>query len=112
MTWRAPVTRVALLLMEAMWTYAAIATFVALVASGGRPSILAVALVVFLSYGISRAFQESDLDIGIIRAWGTVASFLLFYGIARVAFFSDWRFWDFGWANDLFNHPGSTADSS
>ncbi len=108
MSWRIPVTRGTLLLMEALWTYALVAFVVALVGKGGNPSLAGVCAVVFLSYGISRALQDSDLSLGVIRAWGTILSLLLFYAIVRADFFADWRFWDFQWANDMFNHTERT----
>lgn len=108
MTWREPVTRAALLLMEAMWTYAAIAFVVALITEGGKPSFVAVVLVVGISYAISRFFQSSELSLGVVRLWGTLLSFLIFYMIVRVDYFGDWRFWDFDWANDLFYRAEAT----
>lgn len=104
MTWRTPVIRASTLLMEAIWTYALVAFAVAAITDGGDPSFVGVCAVVLLSYGISRLLQNSDLSLGIIRAWGTLLSFLVFYAIVRVDFFGDWRLWDFGWANDLVNH--------
>jgi hypothetical protein len=56
-----------------------------------------------LSYAISRVLQTSDMAVGVIRIWGTALSFILFYCIVRADFFGDWRFWDFTWADDLFN---------
>jgi hypothetical protein len=94
--------------MEAMWTYAFVAFFIALITEGGQPSFPAVLLVVFLSFAISRVLQNSDLSLGIIRVWGTLLSFLLFYMIVRVDFFGDWRFWDFDWANSLFYNAEET----
>ena len=108
MTWRAPVIRGCTLLMEAIWTYALVAFSVAAITDGGDPSFLGVCAVVLASYGISRLLQGSELSLGIIRVWGTVLSFLVFYAIVRVDFFGDWRFWDFSWANDLFNHTEVT----
>lgn len=102
MTWRQPVTRASLLLMESIWTFAIVAFFIGLFSEGGEPSLIGVFMVVGVSFAISRAFQSSDLSLGVVRLWGTLLSFLLFYMIVRVEFFGDWRFWDFGWANDLF----------
>jgi hypothetical protein len=104
MTWRGPVTRACLLLMEAMWIYALVAFFVAVVAVGGKPSFPAVAAVVFLSYGISRFLQDVHLSLRAMRIWGTVLSFLLFYAIVRIDFFGSWALWDFGWLLQVLNH--------
>src|SRR5437879_4715071 len=104
MTWRGPVTRACLLLMEAMWTYALVAFFVAVVAVGGKPTFAAVAAVVFLSYGVSRFLQDADLSLRALRIWGTLLSFLLFYAIVRIDFFGSWALWDFGWVLQILNH--------
>ncbi len=108
MSWRIPVTRGALLLMESMWVYAFVAFLVAVTTAGGKPSIPCVLLIVYGSYGISRLLQNSDLALGPLRIWGTVLSLLLFYAIVRVDFFADWRFWDFSWADALFNNTEAT----
>ena len=108
MTWREPVTRGSLLLMEGIWTYALVAFLVAAITDGGKPSLLATLAVVFLSFSLSRFLQSSDLSLGVLRIWGTLLSFLLFYAIVRVDFFGDWRFWDFHWADEIFNHTQRT----
>ncbi len=109
MSWRSPVIRVSTLLMEAIWTYALVAFYVAAVTDGGKPSFFGVAAVVLLSYGISRFLQNADISLGVLRVWGTVLSLLVFYAIVRIDFFGDARLWDFGWANDLFNHTEASA---
>src|SRR5262249_17242738 len=102
--WRIPVTRGALLLMEAMWCYALTAFLVAGAGHGGKPSFIAALLVVSIPFLISRFLQQTDLSLGILRAWGALLSILLFYAIIRIDFFGDWRLWDFGWADNLFAH--------
>src|SRR5437762_7791942 len=104
MSWRTPVVRGALLLMEAMWTYAFIAFFVAVVSPGGKPSFPAVCAIVFGSYAVSRFLQDSSLSLRAVRIWGTALSFLLFYAIVRIDFFASWHLWGLGWANELLNH--------
>lgn len=108
MKWRTPVMRISLLAMESLWVYALGALLLALTVRGSAPSLPAAALVVFASFGISRALRSTDLAIGLVRLWGILLSFLLFYGIARVEFFGDWRFWDFTWADQLFYHTEAT----
>jgi hypothetical protein len=108
MSWRRPAIRGSVLLMEAMWTYALVAFTVAAITDGGEPSLVGVCVVVFGSYGISRLLQGSELSLGLLRAWGTAASFILFYMVVRADFFDDWRFWDFTWADDLFNDTEAT----
>jgi hypothetical protein len=81
MSWRLPVTRAALLLMESFWVYAIVAFLVATIADGGEPGLLGVTAIVFASYGISRLLQNSDMELGLIRAWGTFLSFIVFYAI-------------------------------
>jgi hypothetical protein len=104
MRWSGPVTKGALLTMEAIWTYALVAVLVAAITDGGKPSVLGVCAVVFLSFSISRVLQNSELELGPLRVWGTALSLLVFYAIVRIDFFEDWRLWDFGWANDVFYH--------
>ncbi len=111
MSSRATVIRASTLLMEAMWTYAVVAFAVALFAEGGKPSFLGVCAVVFFSFAISRGLQATDISLGVLKAWGTMLSLLLFYAIVRVDFFDNWRFWDFGWANGLFNDTANTIDA-
>jgi hypothetical protein len=100
--WRGPLTRGALLLMESFWAYALMAFWIALTVGGGKPTPLGVAAVVFLSFGVSRALQQSGLDLPVLRIWGALISFLIFYVIVRVDFYGDWRVWDFTWADTLF----------
>ncbi len=102
MKWRLPVTRGALLLMETLWIYALLGFLLAVAADEITLSLLGVAAVVFLSFLISRALEQSDLDLGLVRIWGIALSLLIFYAIVRVDFFGDWRFWDFSWADKLF----------
>jgi hypothetical protein len=108
MTWRRPITRGALLLMESFWVYAVGAFFVALVAKGDKPSLPATMLVVALSFSISRYLQASALSLGLLRFYGVFLSLLLFYGIARVDFFGDFRFYDFSWADGIFLRTEAT----
>ena len=101
-TARLTFTRSAMLLMEAMWAYALVAFLAALIVAGDRPSPIGVVAVVFVSFSISRLLMNSDLSIGVIRAWGIVMSLLVFYVIVRVDFFHDLRLWDFSWVDKLF----------
>jgi len=107
-SWRGPVTKTALLLMEALWVYALTAFFVAVVADGGKPSLLGAGAVVFASFGISRLLQSSELSLAVLRVWGVILSFLVFYVIVRLDFFADLRLWDFSWADELFNATEAT----
>lgn len=109
MSWRRAVTRGSLLVMESVWVYCMIAVFVAYWTDGGKPSFLATFLVVAASFSLSRLLQGSDLAVGVIRAWGVALSFLIFYAIVRADFFGDWRFWDFGFSNHLFNATEATV---
>jgi hypothetical protein len=112
-TWRLGLTRGALLLMESLWTYAVVAFLVAVMVEGGRPSLPGTLAVVFASFGISRFLQNSSLSLGLVRFWGVLLSFIVFYLIVRADFFGDWRFWDFTWADRLFNHTeAATQDES
>ncbi len=107
--WRPLIVRGSLLLMESIWVYAAVALFVAITVGGGKPSFFGAAAVVFCSYGISRALQNSDMSLGVVRAWGVVLSLLVFYAIVRIDFYHDLRLWDFGFADNLFNHTEASV---
>ena len=109
--WRPALTRAALLLMETLWVYALCAFLIALLVEGGNPSLFAVGIIVFGSFAISRLLQLSDVSIGIVRVWGLLLSFLIFYAVIRVDFYGDWRFWDFGWADALFYHTAAAVRS-
>lgn len=104
MNWRNGVIRGSILLMESIWTYAVVAFTVAAITDGGEPSFFGVLAVVMGSYAISRFLQNSDLSLGLIRVWGTLFSFLIFYAIVRVDFFDSWALWDFSWADAIFNN--------
>lgn len=110
--WRPAVTRGALLLMESLWVYAFTAFVVAAIAEGGKPSLFGAMVIVFASFGISRFLQQrTNLDLGILRVWGVLLSFLIFYAVVRIDFFGDWRLWDFSWADALFNNTTATLDA-
>jgi hypothetical protein len=108
MSWRRVVTRSALLTMETLWTYALVAFLIAVLAHARGPSFWAVAAVVGVSFSVSRLLQASDFGVGVIRVWGMLLSFLIFYAIARVDFYGDWRFWDFSFADQVFNNTEET----
>jgi hypothetical protein len=109
MSWRRPLTRGALLLMESLWVYAIVAFLVALVAKDGdRPTLIGTLIVVTVSFSISRFLQASSLPLGLLRFYGVFMSLLIFYAIARVDFFGDWRFWDFSFADDVFFNTEAT----
>jgi hypothetical protein len=98
--------------MESLWVYAFTAFVVAAIADGGKPSLLGAMVVVFASFGISRFLQQrTNLDLGVLRIWGVLLSFIVFYAVVRIDFFGDWRLWDFSWADRLFNDTTETMDS-
>ncbi|MGE0058262.1 MAG: DUF4129 domain-containing protein [Dehalococcoidia bacterium] len=99
MSWRIPVARGSLLLMEALWVYALVILVISIGNGTEEPSLIGVGLIVGVSYTISRLLQSSDIDLGLLRIWGVIASLLLFYVIVRVDFFDDLRLWDFSWAD-------------
>ncbi len=108
--WRRPLTQGSLLLMEALWSYALVAFFVALTVGGGKPTVFGVGAIVLFSFAMSRLLQGSAMGLLPVRIWGTLLSLLLFYAIVRVDFFGDWRFWNFSWADALFNHTEATLN--
>ena len=107
--WRPGVTRAALLAMETLWIYAVCAFLIAIIAEGGKPSLIGAGVIVFASFGISRLLQISDFSVGLMRVWGLLLSFIVFYCVVRVDFFADWRFWDFSWVDALFNATEATG---
>jgi hypothetical protein len=110
MSWRQPMARGALLLMEALWAYGLVVLIASLPEEQRLPSLLGVGAVVIVSYLVSRGLQMSDLDLGVLRIWGMVLSVLLFYAIVRVDFFGDWRLWDFSWADRIASNFSGAAD--
>jgi Domain of unknown function (DUF4129) len=108
--WSGRAVRAALVLMEAMWAYALVAFLVALTVGGGEPSFFGVLVVVAASFAISRVLQGSAMDLGVLRLWGVGLSILVFYAVVRVDFYSDLRFWDFAWADQLFNNTEATLE--
>lgn len=107
--WRLTLVRASLVLMEALWIYALVAFLVALTVGVGKPSFIGVLIIVAGSYSVSRFLEGTDLSLGILRIWGAVLSVLVFYAVVRVDFFGDWRFWDFAWADVLFNNSERTV---
>jgi hypothetical protein len=105
------VVRSSLLLMESLWVYALVAWFVAFTVEGHRPTFLGVAAVVFASFGISRALQNSQLSLGLLRFWGAFLSLIVFYAIVRFDFYGDVRLWDLTFLDDLFMRTGETLEA-
>ena len=106
------IVRGSLLLMESLWVYAFVAWFVAFTVEGDRPTFLGVAVVVFASFGISRALQNSELSLGILRFWGAFLSILVFYAIVRFDFYGDLRMWDLTFLDDLFFRTDETLHAA
>ena len=105
------IVRGSLLLMESLWVYALVAWFVAFTVEGDRPTFLGVAVVVFASFGISRALQNSEFSLGLLRFWGALLSILVFYAIVRFDFYGDLRLWDFAFLDDLFFRTDETLEA-
>jgi hypothetical protein len=105
------IVRGSLLLMESLWVYALVAWFIAFTVEGDRPTFLGVAVVVFASFGISRALQNSDLSLGILRFWGAFLSIIVFYAIVRFDFYGDLRLWDLTFLDDLFFRTDETLEA-
>jgi Domain of unknown function (DUF4129) len=109
-SWSGRAVRAALVLMEAMWAYALVAFLVALTVGGGKPTFFGVLVVVAASFAISRVLQGSSLGLGVLRLWGVGLSVLVFYAVVRADFYGDFRFWDFSWADPLFNNTEATLE--
>jgi hypothetical protein len=95
--------------MESLWIYALIAAILAVSDAADKPSFFGIFAIVFCSYAISRALQGSLLGESLLKVWGVILSFLLFYMIIRADFFGDLRFWDFSWADNLNSRFGPTV---
>jgi uncharacterized protein DUF4129 len=106
------IVRGSLLLMESLWVYALVAWLIAITVEGDRPTLLGVAVVVFASFAISRALQNSELSLGILRFWGAFLSIIVFYAIVRYDFYGDLRLWDFTFLDDLFNDTDATLEAA
>lgn len=102
------IVRGSLLLMESMWVYALVAWVVAITVGGEKPTFLGVAVVVFASFGISRALQSTDFSLGILRFWGAFLSIIVFYAIVRFDYYGDLRLWDLTFLDDLFFDTDAT----
>jgi hypothetical protein len=106
------IVRGSLLLMESLWLYALVAWLIAITVGGERPTFIGVAAVVFASFGISRALQNSDFSLGILRIWGALLSIIVFYAIVRLDFYGDLRLWDLTFLDDLTLHTNETLDAA
>ena len=100
---RGPLVRGALVLMEALWVYALVATIVAATTGTTKPTFLGVLAVVGGAFAISRVLQGAVTSLTTLRILGTTLSLLAFYAIIRVDFFGDFAFWDFTWLDLLIN---------
>ena len=97
--------------MESLWAYALVAWFVAITVGGDKPTYVGVAVVIFASFGISRALQNSELSLGILRFWGAFLSIIVFYAIVRFDYYGDLRLWDLTFLDDLFNNTSETLSA-
>lgn len=97
---------------EALASYAAAALFVALFTAGeGRgPSLVAVAIVVALSFGLARLLQATDLDADALRMAGLAVSVGALVLILQFEYAADSWLWELGWLGDGIAHPGRTIE--
>ncbi|HET9199370.1 MAG TPA: DUF4129 domain-containing protein [Dehalococcoidia bacterium] len=92
--------------MEAIWAFAAIAMF-AQVFSGGRvPSLVTLIATVVLAVLVTRLVRSFDFREIVLAAVGGAISLLCIYGLLRIEYAHDLRFWDLGWLIDLLSSPG------
>ena len=100
----------AVLLLESLWGYAAAAVFVAVVADGPAPSLVAVVAAVVGSAALARALQETDLSEGALRTSGLVLSIAAVAAIAYVEYAAASGNWSVAWIGDAVTSPRSTVE--
>ena len=96
------------LLVEVLWSYAAVAVAVVILGrdQGPAPSIIAVASVVVGSFVFARLLQETDLDDTQLRTVGVAASVIALFAIVHTEYALDAPPWDIGWLRQLVLHGG------
>lgn len=99
--------------LEALSGYAALALFVAAFGTGDgpAPSLLTAAVVVVLSFSVSRALQLTDLDDTRLRFAGLGITAIAIAVIARLAYASGEWLWDIAWLRDFASEPTATFET-
>jgi len=109
-TLRAPLA----LLVELLWSYAALAVFVQWFGAGDgpAPSFAVVALAAAGSFGLARLLQRTDLDEGTLRIIGVSAVVGVLFVALRIEYAPDDWLWEAGWLADLITDAGAALDGN
>jgi hypothetical protein len=95
------------LIVDALWSYAAVALVVAVFAhgEGPAPSFIGVAAVVAGSFALARALQATELSDVQFRAVGAGASAIAIFAIVHIEYAPATPPWDLAWMRALAVHP-------
>ncbi len=99
------------LLVELIWSFAAVALLVAVLGRGDgpSPSLLGVGAVVIGSFGLARALQQTDLGDAQFRTLGAATSVLALAAIVYLEYGRGSPPWDIGWFRTLVTDAGGHA---
>jgi hypothetical protein len=94
------------LIVDALWSYAAVAIVVAALAhgEGPAPSFIGVAAVVVGSFALSRALQETELSDAQFRGVGAGTSAIAIFAIVHIEYAATTPPWDLEWIRALVVH--------
>jgi hypothetical protein len=95
------------LIVDALWSYAAVAVVVAVLGhgEGPAPSFIGVAAVVVGSFALARALQETELSDAQFRGVGAGASAVAIFAIVHIEYAATTPPWDLAWMRALVVHP-------
>jgi hypothetical protein len=87
------------LIVDALWSYAAVAVVVAVLGhgEGPAPSFIGVAAVVVGSFALARALQETELTDAQFRGAGACASAIAIFAIVHIEYGAATPPWDVAW---------------
>ena len=96
------------LLVELIWSFAAVAVLVAVLGRGDgpSPSILGVGAVVVGSFALARALQQTELEDAQFRTLGAATSVLAIAAIVYLEYGRGSPPWDIGWVRTLATDAG------
>lgn len=95
------------LIVDALWSYAAVAVVVAVLGHGDgpAPSFIGIAAVVVGSFALARALQETELSDAQSRGVGAGASAIAIFAIVHIEYAAATPPWDLAWMHALVVHP-------
>lgn len=99
------------LLVELIWSFAAVALLVAVLGRGDgpSPSLLGVGAVVIGSFALARALQQTDLEDAQFRTLGVAMSVTVLAAIVYLEYGRGSPPWDIGWVRTLATDAGGHA---